>query len=392
VSLGGLAQPASAATQTFAFTGFEQPYMVPPGVQSVHVVAVGARGGRGSDDALIVGGSAGLGAQLEADLAVTPGQVLFIEVGGTGANGGAVAGGGAGGFNGGGSSNDGVFAQPGGGGGGATDIRVCSRLAAGCALAPNTLSSRLLVAAGGGGGGSQGRGQQSSGGAGGDAGKGGQGGQPMDCSSSTTPGGGGGAGTLISGGAGGSAGNFGAPAGNPGVSGKGGGAGTNSTNSQPGGGGGGGYFGGGAGGGANGCSAGGGGGGSSFTAAAASSVSTATAVTGAPRVMIRSTDRDSASDFSFGRLKRNRRIGTALLTVDVPGPGMLTLTGNGLTTRTASVDGQVKLTIRTKRKAKHRLNRTGKVRVAATVTYTPNGAEAISKLRRIKLVKRRASS
>jgi Glycine rich protein len=387
-SLGTFAQLAAAATQTFAFTGLEQPYTVPAGVDSVHIVAVGARGGRGSDAAPNLGGSPGFGARVEADLTVTPGQVLFIEVGGRGADGAAVAGGGAGGFNGGGSSNDGSFSIPGGGGGGATDIRSCSLLAANCAVAPNTLGSRLLVAGGGGGGGSTGRGLQPSGGEGGDAGKDGQSGESIDCSTATTPGGGGGAGTQSSGGAGGLGGVLGAPAGNPGLFGRGGGAGTGGSNSEPGGGAGGGYFGGGAGGGANGCAAGGGGGGSSFAAAAASGVSTATDATGKPQVTISSTDRD----FNFGRLKRNKRNGTALLTVDVPGPGTLTLTGDGLLTRTASVDGQVKLTVRTKGRTRRRMNRTGKVKAAATVTYTPNGGEAISKLRRIKLVKRRASS
>ena len=385
LSWAAFAQPASAATQTFAFTGFEQPYMVPAGVHSVHVIAVGAKGGRGSDTDTDIGGSPGFGARIEADLPVTPGQVLFIEVGGTGADGGGVGGGGAGGFNGGGSSNDGVFGHPGGGGGGATDIRTCSRLAAGCALAPDTLTSRLVVAGGGGGGGDIGHELQPSGGDGGDAGKDGQTGQSMGCSG-TTPGGGGGAGTQSAGGAGGFAGNFGAPPGNPGVSGQGGGAGTSSTNSEPGGGGGGGYFGGGAGGGANGCAAGGGGGGSSFAAAAASGFSETIDVTVPPQVVI-STNRD----FSFGRLKRNKRTGTAHLIVDVPSPGILTLTGTGLVPQRVSVAGRVKLSVRTKGKARRRLNRIGKLHVAAKVTYMPSAGEATSKVRKIKLAKRRAS-
>jgi hypothetical protein len=385
-SWGAFAQPAAASTQTFGFTGFEQPYMVPAGVHSVHVIAVGAMGGRGSDSGVSIGGSPGFGARVEADLIVTPGQVVFIEVGGTGADGGGIVGGGAGGFNGGGSSNDGEFHKPGGGGGGATDIRTCSMLAAGCALAPDTLSSRLLVAGGGGGGGSDGQGVQSSGGEGGDAGKNGQTGQPMDCSTGSTPGGGGGAGTENGGGAGGMAGSLGGALGNPGTPGRGGGAGTSSTNSQPGGGGGGGFFGGGAGGGGNGCSAGGGGGGSNFAAPSASEVSSAIDLTVPAQVVI-STNRD----FSFGRLKRNKRTGTAQLIIDVPSPGMLTLTGKGLVTQTASVAGRVKLSVRTRGKRKRLLSRAGTLKVTANVTYTPNGAEPISKVRRIRLAKRRAS-
>jgi Glycine rich protein len=162
-ALAASAAPASAATtQAFAFTGTEQTFTVPTGVTSLHVVAVGAKGGNGSDEsAKKLGGPGGLGASVEADLPVTPGQVLYVEVGGTGANGSA---GGAGGFNGGGASNDGVFKLPGGGGGGATDIRSCSRVALTCAGVLDTLSSRLLIAAGGGGGGSLGRNEQPTGG------------------------------------------------------------------------------------------------------------------------------------------------------------------------------------------------------------------------------------
>jgi hypothetical protein len=245
----GAAQGVTAAPTTVAFgdTGAEQMFTVPSGVTSLHVVAVGARGGMGSADGLVnVGGTGGFGARLDGDLAVTPGEVLFVEVGGMGAAGGGAAGGGGGGFNGGGSSDDGVFHTPGGGGGGATDIRTCSRLAPSCAVASDTLSSRILVAAGGGGGGTDGQEQSGTGGGGGAAGAPGQDGQSLNCSTGSTPG------------------NGGPPAGNAGVLGQGGAAGSGGSNSEPGGGGGGGRYGGGAGGSGNGCSAAGGGGGSNL--------------------------------------------------------------------------------------------------------------------------------
>jgi hypothetical protein len=97
-------------------------------------------------------------------------------------------------------------------------------------------------------------------------------------------------------------------------------------------------------------------------------------------------------DFRLGRLKRNKRTGTAQLIVDVPSPGRLMLTGKGLVKQTASVAGRVKLTVRTRGKPRRRLNRVGKLNVAATVTYTPSVGEPTSKARRIKLAKRRASS
>jgi len=257
---------AGAATQTFSFTGAEQTFTVPSGVTSLHVVAIGANGGLGDNDGGgNSGGPGGFGARVEANLAVTPGEVLFIEVGGTGADG---TGGGGGGFNGGGSSNLGDFHLAGGGGGGATDARTCSRSSASCS--GTTLGSRLLVAAGGGGGGMDGHMDKLAGGEGGNAAADGKDGQSMDCSTlspASTPGGGGKAGSQVAGGTGGTAGNDEAPAGNPGALGQGGAAGTGGSNSEPGGGGGGGLYGGGAGGAANGCAGAGGGGGSSLVPA-----------------------------------------------------------------------------------------------------------------------------
>jgi RHS repeat-associated protein len=109
---------------TFSYTGAAQTWTVPTGVTSVQVIADGAQGD---------GAFGGLGAQVQATLAVTPGQVLNVYVGGAGA-------GRTGGFNGGGSLDPNA---PGtvGGGGGASDVRVGG----------SALSNRVLVAGGGGG-------------------------------------------------------------------------------------------------------------------------------------------------------------------------------------------------------------------------------------------------
>ena len=212
---------------TFAATGAEQTFTVPAGVSSVHVVARGAPGGRGAslDSSPSPGG---MGAVVSGDLAVTAGEVVYVEVGGApsfDANacypglGGVPC---VGGFNGGGSSHFG------GGGGGASDVRTLTGSDAG------TLASRLLVAAGGGGGGefclSSGL---VGGGAGGNAGA--KGGDGPNCG--VAGGTGGGAGTASAGGAGGS------PFGHAGGLGAGGGGGLDT-----GGGGGGGVYGGGGGG------------------------------------------------------------------------------------------------------------------------------------------------
>lgn len=381
-----LAEPASAANQTFYFTGGEQTFTVPAGIKSIHVVAIGAKGGKGSDSGSSIGGSGGLGGRLEADLAVSPGQLLFVEVGGPGSNAPLTAGG----FNGGGDSVI-FFSLAGGGGGGATDLRSCSVLAMSCSGASDSLSSRLIVAGGGGGGGALGQLTTGTGGGGGNAGQDGQAG----AGSPTMAGEGGNAGTQAGGGAGG-LGHSGGSNGTPGSFGK-GGNGTATSGAEPGGGGGGGYFGGGGGGTGNGAGGGGGGGGSSFASTAASNVSIATDSSGIPRVEI-----SPSNSFYLGKVKRTKHKGTATLTVDVPGPGTLVLTGKGLVkqrpggapravrvaAKTVSAGGKVKLKVRAKGKKKRKLNRTGKVKVKAKVTYTPIGADPNSKVKRIKLIKR----
>ena len=138
--LGITATAAPAAAETYLFTGAEQTYTVPAGVSKVHVVAVGGRGGSAHPGASgrPQGGS---GALVTADLPVSPGQTLYVEVG---SNAGAcnVLGGGGGGFLGG--ANGGVF--NGCGGGDESDVRT---LPIGH---PQSLAFSRVVVAGGGGG------------------------------------------------------------------------------------------------------------------------------------------------------------------------------------------------------------------------------------------------
>jgi glycine rich protein len=219
------ATPAQAITKTFAFTEGEQAFLVPAGVHRVHVVAVAGRGGNATD---ALGGQAG---EAIGDIAVNPGQTLYVEVGGDGES---QADGGEGGFNGGG---DGA-----GGGGGASDVRTLP------ASAPSSLESRLIVAPGGGGGGATGESAGTNGGAGGSPGV-----------SGSYPGGG--AGTSTEGGEG-AEGCEASGFGTDGQLGLGGDGGASFVATGPGGGGGGGYYGGGGGGGACFVESSGGGGGS----------------------------------------------------------------------------------------------------------------------------------
>jgi len=241
---------------TFSSTGAEQTCVIPAGVSSVSVTAVGAPGGYAAD-----GATGGAGAVAQGTLTGLGGSTLYIEVGG---GGGAGNFGGTPGFNGGGAD---AFESDdsGGGGGGASDVRT-SPMSDG--LSPDT---RLLVAAGGGGGGA---GNSSPAGAGGVAGSPGASGGNIG---SLDGGGGGQPGGASQGGAAGAQGSGGeaGTSASMGELGQGGAPGISYETQVDGGGGGGGYYGGG-GGGAPGVAAdmfpgaGGGGGGSSLVPAGGS--------------------------------------------------------------------------------------------------------------------------
>ena len=119
--------PPPTTTSTFNYTGAAQTFTVPAGVTSIVVDAYGAQG---SNYSYVTGGQ---GARVQGTLAVTPGQVLNIYVGGQS------------GFNGGGTGGSGSYSS-GVSGGGATDIRIGGI----------SLSNRVLVAGGGGGAGNSG--------------------------------------------------------------------------------------------------------------------------------------------------------------------------------------------------------------------------------------------
>ncbi len=264
----------ATGSATFSYTGAEDCYTVPPGVTSVDAITIGAHGGNGGSAFSGAQGLGANGARVHGLIPVSPAEVLYLAVGGSGGDGSSSVSppGGAGGFNGGaagGGDVGGVTDASGGGGGGASDLRTCSRTAPSCSDAADTLASRLLVAAGGGGGGA---GDVGSGGAGGGAAQSGLNGADAAAVSGGDPGFGGGGATGGGGGAGGARGSgcgFSAADGTSGLLAAGGAGG--SQGSGAGGGGGGLYGGGGGGGGCGGtpAGAGGGGGGSSFGPAGA---------------------------------------------------------------------------------------------------------------------------
>jgi hypothetical protein len=105
--------------------------------------------------------------------------------------------------------------------------------------------------------------------------------------------------------------------------------------------------------------------------------------------------------FSFGRLKRNTKRGTAVLPVTVPGAGTLSLSGRGVagqqasTSRAASAGGRavtnastVKLVVKGKGKKKKTLNETGKVKLNLAITYTPTAGDPSTQSMKVKLKKK----
>ncbi|MBX9717977.1 MAG: fibronectin type III domain-containing protein, partial [Microbacteriaceae bacterium] len=142
----------SAVTQTFGYTGTAQTFTVPAGVTQLGVTLSGAEGGRGGRDG-VFGEPGGYKGQVTGTIAVTPGQVLSMSVGGGGAAGASCsnsqtrASGGASpftGYSGGGGGMPGNQGCSGGGGGGGA----ATVLMAG---------TETLVAGGAGGGGGSGQ-------------------------------------------------------------------------------------------------------------------------------------------------------------------------------------------------------------------------------------------
>ena len=126
--------PGSHGTQTLSFTGDQQIFIVPDYITLLTLEVWGAQGG-GNGTA---NGRGGYGGYAKGDINVTPGETLYVYVGGQN------------GYNGGGTER-GTYV-----GGGGTDIR----------LGGNAIADRIIVAGGGGGGDAANEGR------GGDGGKG----------------------------------------------------------------------------------------------------------------------------------------------------------------------------------------------------------------------------
>ena len=146
---------------------------------------------------------------------------------------------------------------------------------------------------------------------------------------------------------------------------------------------------------------GGGGGGSSGFGPTATMLSLQTDTTRVPRVAISySSGGGNKSGLKFGKVKLNKKKGTATLPVTVPGTGTLSIGGKGLVKKRPALAraigilakkiteaGTYKLKVKTKGRKKSKLFSTGKVKVKAVVTFKPTSGDAVKDSKRIRLKK-----
>ena len=95
--------------------------------------------------------------------------------------------------------------------------------------------------------------------------------------------------------------------------------------------------------------------------------------------------------FSFGKVKLNKRNGTAGLRAKVAGAGRIVLAATEQVKGAEATAGgprTVKLAVRPKGATKRRLTRRGEAKVKLAVTFTPTGGDPRTKHRTLKLVKR----
>ena len=103
----------------------------------------------------------------------------------------------------------------------------------------------------------------------------------------------------------------------------------------------------------------------------------------------------ASNTFSFGGLKLNKHTGTATLTVEVPGPGDVSLGGNGLvkqrpgatSSKALPSAGTIKLKVKAKGPKKAKLNKTGKAKVKPKITFSPTGGAPATQTRKVTLRK-----
>jgi hypothetical protein len=112
------------------------------------------------------------------------------------------------------------------------------------------------------------------------------------------------------------------------------------------------------------------------------------------RLNIRATF-EPQSKFTVSSVARNRKRGTAAITVDLPNPGELTASSAGLKLASASGStseavgaGQTQLLVKAKGKKKRKLVSKGSCKVNVAITYTPADGDARTQHAKFKLIRR----
>jgi len=96
------------------------------------------------------------------------------------------------------------------------------------------------------------------------------------------------------------------------------------------------------------------------------------------------------NDLEFGRLKRDRRRGTAKLAVELPGPGVVSVAGKGVepVSKSAEIARWEHLAIEPRGHVRRLLDRAGHVVVRPAFTFTPVGGRSKTVTRKLKLVEK----
>ncbi len=94
--------------------------------------------------------------------------------------------------------------------------------------------------------------------------------------------------------------------------------------------------------------------------------------------------------FKLAKTVLDRKLGTAVLKVKVPGAGELELRGKGVkpTAKPVKRAGTEKLTVRAKGKAKRLLRKSGKAKVTAKVRFDPDGSAPTTQKKKVTLRRR----
>ena len=101
-----------------------------------------------------------------------------------------------------------------------------------------------------------------------------------------------------------------------------------------------------------------------------------------------------SNEFSLISITRDRKHGTATLLLNVSNPGPLAISGKGLKkrpTKNIAVAGTAQFNVTAVGKQKRKLERTGKVTLTPTLTFSPAGGDPASSPFPIRLFQRRSS-